>query len=94
MNLVNYNDCFPVFNTLVDMDGNKLKGEFFDWRIDPTTIPEGKHVYMCRHDDNGDWVTPVTIERRVWVNFCGTFITDAPLEFEHFIELSDAYYED
>lgn len=57
------------------------EGEFIDFRIDKDTIPEGKFMYHCRHDDDGDWVTPVTIEQRVIVNFCGTLITNKKIEF-------------
>lgn len=56
-------------------------GEYIDMRINRDTIPEGKYAYNCRHDD-GDWVTPVTIEKgRILVNFAGTLIVDKPIEF-------------
>lgn len=58
-------------------------GEYIDLRINRDTIPAGKYVYECRHGDDGDWVTPVTIENRVIVNFAGTFITDAQVAFTH-----------
>lgn len=63
-------------------DGTEYKGEFIDLRIDPTTIPKGKYMYHCRHDDDGDWTTPVTIEKHVLVNFCGTFIMDTEIDFK------------
>lgn len=80
--ICNYNDKIVKPMHLVAMsNGNRYEGEFIDLRIDPNTIPQGKHWYHCRHDDDGDWVTPVTIEPRVIVNFCGTFITDKEIEF-------------
>lgn len=62
-------------------DGTEYKGDFIDLRIDKATIPEGKYMYHCRHDDNGDWCEPVTIEPLVVVNFCGTFVTDKEIEW-------------
>lgn len=65
-----------------DLDGSIFEGEFLDMRIARDSIPEGKHAYDCRHDDDGNWIDPVTIENRiVRVNFCGTFITDKPIVF-------------
>lgn len=75
-------------------DGTEYKGEFINLRIDPATIPQGKYMYHCRHDDNGDWCTPVTIEKRVLVNFCGTLITEAEIDFkgETCIPIENYYY--
>lgn len=39
------------------------------------------YFYETRHNDDGDWVTPVTIEKRVVVNFCNTLIYTEPLDF-------------
>ena len=77
-------------------DGTEYKGEFIDLRIDPATIPKDKYVYHCRHDDDGDWCTPVTIEKRVIVNFCGTLITETEINFneETYIPIEDYYYEE
>ena len=83
---------------LVSEDGTKYKGEFIDLRIDPKTIPKGKHWYHCRHDDNGDWCTPVSIEMKVLVNFCGTLITNGKLKFpdpnDKYIAIVDYWFED
>ena len=80
----------------IDEDGHKYEGEFIDLRIDPETIPEGKYWYHCRHDDDGDWCTPVTIEPKVIVNFCGTLITDEPIKFPEtygdFVPLEEVYF--
>lgn len=35
--------------------------------------------YEARHDDNGDWVTPVSIEQRVVVNFCCSVLSKEAL---------------
>lgn len=37
--------------------------------------------YETRHDDEGDFCTPVTIEKSVFVNFCNTIIFTKPLQF-------------
>ena len=67
---------------LVSEEGTHYIGEYIDMRISRQSIPEGKYAYDCRHDDDGDWVTPVTIERYfVMVNFAGVFITDTPVIF-------------
>lgn len=61
------------------------KVEYFDGiRIDPKSLPKGKHMYHTRHSDN-DVCQPVAIAPEgtaVIVNFCGTIVTDKPLEVE------------
>ena len=56
--------------------------EFFDGvRLNDETIPEGKYAYQTRHSDT-DWARPVTIVplgKKVLVNFCGTIVSDQPL---------------
>lgn len=51
--------------------------------------------YETRHDDNGDWVTPVTIEKSVFVNFCNTVIFTEPLDFgdSDFILIDDEEWD-
>lgn len=54
-------------------------------RIAPDTLPNGKHAYTTRHADNGDWCTPIEIAPEcdmIRVNFCGTIISDEPIEIE------------
>lgn len=77
-----YNPAQAETMALTLSDGREITGEFFDgMRIDPETIPSGKHWYQTRHDDNGNWTDPVTILRgRIIVNFCGTLISDADLD--------------
>ena len=96
--LYNYNEekKYAQNVILIAEDGTEYKGEFIDLRIDPATIPQGKHMYHCRHDDSGDWCTPVTIEKRVIVNFCGTLITDTEIDFkgETYIPIEEYWYTD
>lgn len=44
-------------------------------RIDRRDIPGSPYVYELRHDDDGDWTTPVEICNSVMVNFCMTVIS-------------------
>jgi len=57
--------------------------EFFDgMRLKPETLPKGKHMYHTRHSDK-DMSQPVTITPEgvaITVNFCGTIVTDTPLQ--------------
>jgi hypothetical protein len=57
-----------------------IKGLFTDLRMDVTTIPEGMIPYNIRHSDDDDSV-PVTIKTRVAVNYFGTIVVKAPLDF-------------
>ena len=66
---------------LISKDNVCYVGEYIDMRIERDSVPKNKYVYECRHGDDGDWVTPVTIEDHVYVNFAGTFITDKPIVF-------------
>jgi len=72
---------------LIAEDGTVYVGEYTDMRIDRDTLPEGKFAYECRHGDEGDWVTPETIENRVLINFAGTFITDKEIPHENIWDL-------
>ena len=75
---------------LISKDDTPYKGQYLDMRIDRVPTPDVKYAYECRHEDS-DWVTPVTIENHVFVNFAGTFITVTPIVFPNaedpFIEL-------
>lgn len=53
--------------------------EFFDMRILPETVPEGKFQYEVAGDDDsgGD---PARIRPGILVNFYGTLICDQPLQ--------------
>lgn len=56
--------------------------EYFDGiRIQDETVPEGRYAYQTRHSDT-DWSQPVTIAplgKKILVNFCGTIVSDQPL---------------
>lgn len=68
--------------TFVSENGKKYVGEYVDARVVRETVPTNLHVYECRHGDEDDWSTPITIEDRVIVNFAGTFITKKPIKFK------------
>ena len=58
--------------------------EYFDG-VRVTNVPEGKHVYHTRHADNGDMAHPVTIAREgkiIIVNFCGSIVSDEPINIK------------
>ena len=58
------------------------KVEYFDGvRVNPDTLPKGKHLYHTRHSDT-DISQPVAIAPKgtiIVVNFCGSIVTDKPL---------------
>lgn len=68
------------------------KVEYFDGiRLNPNTLPEGKHMYHTRHSDS-DISAPVAIAPEgtpVIVNFCGTIVTDDPLTVNDEIKIMD-----
>ena len=65
-----------------DETGEVYEGEYIDMRLQMDTVPTGKFAYNCRHGDDGDWVTPATIEKGyVVVNFAGVFITEKEIQF-------------
>ncbi len=57
--------------------------EYYDGiRIDGDTLPKGKHMYHTRHSDT-DVSQAVTIAPEgttIIVNYCGTIVTDYPLQ--------------
>lgn len=61
------------------------KVEYFDGiRLNPDTLPDGKHMYHTRHSED-DISQPVAIAKEgtsVIVNYCGTIVTDKPLKVE------------
>lgn len=98
--LYNYNEAKKWSQKVILFEANEAEtqyeGELIDVRINPDTIPKGKFWYHCRHNDEGDWCTPITIEPRVLVNFCGTFITDKEITFpnpyDKYISIKDIDY--
>lgn len=82
----NYQQRQNLKNSLnIRLKGQKQKRqvEYFDGiRINPESIPEDSHMYHTRHSDR-DITQPVTIlpeHQTVVVNFCGTVVTDRPLD--------------
>ena len=67
--------------------------EFFDGvRLDPKTIPSGKHLYHTRHDDYGNWSEPVTIApegSQIMVNFCGSIVSDEEIILDDETDIED-----
>ncbi len=59
---------------IIDIQGQS--GNFYDFRVEDKDRRAGKFYYDCRGGDDGDWVTPVTIEGFVMVNFVGTIELD------------------
>ncbi len=54
----------------------------------------GLKKYYLRHDDDGNWILPVTIEDKfVWVNYCGCIFTFEDLSpymvEEGYVELTE-----
>jgi hypothetical protein len=60
--------------------GGCIDGLFSELRPIAETIPDGLIPYSIRHRDDDDSV-PVTIEACVVVNYFGTLIVNAPLDF-------------
>lgn len=57
--------------------------EYFDGiRVNPDSVPDDKYMYHTRHSDT-DITQPVAIAPKgttIIVNFCGTIISDKPLQ--------------
>lgn len=81
-----------TYGELVNVKG--IECEFFDIRIDPKSIPEGKFFYEVRHADE-DWGFPCQIKRGILVNFYGTLISDIelPLDEQGSMELEKDDFE-
>ena len=67
----------------IEVNGKDYLVEWFvGIRIDPATIPEGKHLYQTRHAE-GDWGRPISITKgNVLMNFCGSVVTSESLCLE------------
>ena len=68
-----------------------LEAKVVDYKISEN--PDGfNYKYDMRHNDS-NWVDPVTIEKRVMVNFCGSIFFKEELIFcndcKDYIELSE-----
>lgn len=67
-----------------------IEGLFTSLRVDKSTIPEGYNKYSIRHSDEGDqWFC--TLEKFVWANHCGDFITKEDIHINDCIYIEDNY---
>ena len=74
-----------------DVEVFGLEAKVVDYRISEN--PDGfDYKYDMRHNDS-NWVDPVTIEKRVMVNFCGSIFFKKELMFSNdcrdYIELHE-----
>ena len=79
----NYNDELDYADQMdIQLSGSDewISGELFDgMRLEPDSIPTGKHLYWMRHDE-GDMGTPVSVSPSpILVDFYGSFVTDEEL---------------
>lgn len=80
---MNYKDALENVELMgIKLSGSDemVKGELFDGiRIDPESVPSGKHLYWMRHEDV-DFCVPVSISpKSILVNFYGSFVADQRL---------------
>lgn len=92
--LYNYNEHLDYCDKLeihVVGENKNREVQFFDgMRLDPNSIPEGKHMYHTRHNDENDWSTPVSVQKEgagIMVNFCGTIVTEEPINITEETEI-------
>lgn len=65
----------PVAFEIKGIPGRHTAVLFDGIRLDKFSIPEGKHLYGIRHEDN-DWGSPATIAPALpLVNFFGSLVT-------------------
>ena len=65
---------------IFDTPRGNIGGLFSELRVDAPTIPKGLFPYDIRYSDHDDSV-PATIESFVSINYFGTVIVNAPLDF-------------
>lgn len=75
----------------IKVGGMSLRGNFTILRVDRDTIPKELHAYDIRHGDEGDWSDMASIEYRVIVNHCGTFVTGKDLQLPEWGLNIDSY---
>lgn len=70
----------PDGYALICRTGKKsIYAQWYDMRIEGSSIPEGKFMYQCAdYDGTGEICR---IQPYVMVDFFGTIVTDEPLEF-------------
>ena len=85
MKLVNFNDIEFEPITICG-----IEGLFTILRVDKDTIPKGWNKYSIRHSDEGDeWFC--TLEKFVWANHCGDFITKDEVVINESIYINEDY---
>lgn len=66
---------------------------FYGIRLDPATIPEGKHLYKTRNAED-DWGRPISITKDdVLVNFCGSVVTTEDLGITEETDITDVNFD-
>ena len=88
-------DNLRPFTVTLD-NGIEVSGLLSEVRINKKERTMGKYLYDIRHTDN-DWCEPATLEHSVMVNWVGTLIMDAPIEFpdgENYLSIEDYSYDD
>ena len=78
----------------IDTPIGSIGGLFSELRVDASTIPKGLFPYGIRYSDDDDSI-PATIEPCVPINYFGTIIVNAPLDFggSGHIEVTDWNFE-
>ena len=67
-----------------------VEGLFTSLRVDKSTLPNGYNKYSIRHSDEGDeWF--YTLEKFVWANHCGDFITKEDIVIDNCIYIDGNY---
>lgn len=73
-------------------DAVYVDGRFNENDLEELSKIKNVHVYHTRHDDNGDWTTPITIRKEghgIAVNHCGMIITVDEIKFPPFSEFDE-----
>ena len=67
-----------------------IEGLFTSLRVDKATLPKGYKQYSIRHSDEGDeWF--FTLEKFVWANHFGDFITKEDINLDNCIYINENY---
>ena len=74
---------------VITVNGVEYDALFYDSRLSPEQREalgtlKSVHIYETRHDDNGNWVDPVTVRKEgihVVVNYCGVIFTIEEIPF-------------
>ena len=67
-----------------------IEGLFTSLRVDKSTLPKGYKQYSIRPSDEGDeWFC--TLEKFVWANHFGDFITKEDINLDNCIYINENY---